>query len=226
MAALGQEKEPAHAHVAETKAEVPALTKFHAVIYQLWHQAWPNKDYDTLVKLLPEIEKHSAEVAAAELPGILHEKQNAWNENVKDLQQIVAEYKAAVEEKDNPKLLDAAERLHSQYEKLVRTIRPVLKEIADFHAVLYMLYHYYTPAYDLEKIRTSVNELQTKMDALNQATLPERLKKKEAAFIAARRKLATSVEALAATLSSNDEKKIKAAIETMHSDYEALQGVF
>ncbi|MDZ7290232.1 MAG: hypothetical protein ONB42_09895 [candidate division KSB1 bacterium] len=222
--AWGQEKEPTHA--METKSEVPALTKFHPVIYQLWHNAWPKKDYETLAKLLPDIEKHSAEIAAAKLPGILREKQNAWDENVKALQQVVGEYKTAVEKKDNPALLEAAEKLHTQYEKLVRTIRPVLKEIDEFHAVLYMLYHYYTPAYDLEKIKTSVGELQVKMEALNKAILPERLKKKENAFVTAREQLAASVEALARTLPSNDEKKIKAAIETMHSDYETLQRVF
>lgn len=64
------------------------------------------------------------------------------------------------------------------------------------------------------------------MEALNQATLPERLKKKEEAFVASREKLAAAVAALAATLPSNDEKKIKAAIATMHRDYEAMQGVF
>jgi hypothetical protein len=52
------------------------------------------------------------------------------------------------------------------------------------------------------------------------------LKKKEEAFVASREKLAASVAALAATLPSNGEKKIKTAIEAMHSEYEALQGVF
>jgi hypothetical protein len=224
VTAWAQEKEAAPA--AETKAEVPALTKFHSAIYQLWHNAWPKKDYETLAKLLPDIEKHNAEIAAAKLPGILREKQNAWDENVKALQHVVQEYITAVEKKDNSQLLDAAEKLHAQYERLVRVIRPALKEIEDFHAVLYMLYHYHTPAYDIEKIKASVSELQAKMEALNKAVLPERFKKKEEAFVASREKLAASVAALAATLPSNDEKKIKAAIETMHSDYEALQGVF
>lgn len=214
------------ATIAETKAEVPALTKFHAVIYQLWHNAWPKKDYETLAKLLPDIKKHNAEIAAAKLPGILREKQKAWEENVQALQQVVQEYEAAVAKKDNPRLLEAAEKLHTQYERLVRVIRPALREIDDFHAVLYLLYHYYAPANDLAKIKAATGELQIKMAALGNAVLPERLKKKEEAFSAARDKLAASVAALAATLPSNDEKKIKAAIATMHSDYEALQGVF
>jgi hypothetical protein len=222
--ACGQEQKAPSA--TETKAAVPALTNFHTVIYQLWHVAWPQKDHERLGKLLPDIEKHSAEIAAAKLPGILREKQNAWDENVKALQEIVGEYKTAVEKQNNPQLLDAAEKLHTQYERLVRVIRPALRELDDFHTVLYGLYHYYTPAYDLEQIKSSVSELQVRMEALNNATLPERLKKKEVAFVASREKLAASVAALAETLPSNDEKTIKAAIETMHSDYEALQRVF
>lgn len=210
----------------ETKAEVVALKDFHPVIYQIWHEAWPEKDYAKLAALLPEVETRSAAIAAAKLPGILHEKQNAWDEQVKELQQIVGAYKTAVETNDNPQLLAAAEMLHMQYEKLVKVIRPALKEIDDFHAVLYRLYHEYTPAYDLEKIRQAVGELQPKMQALNEAVLPERLKSKEAAFLPARTKLAGSVDMLAKTVTSNDEEKIKAAIETMHSDYEALQAVF
>lgn len=212
--------------VDETKAEVSALNNFHPVIYQIWHEAWPKKDYAKLAELLPEIETHSADIATAKLPGILREKQAVWDEQVKMLQQTVSAYKAAVEAKDNAKLLAAAEKLHMQYEKLGKVIRPALREIDEFHAVLYRLYHYYTPAYDLAKIRQAVDELQIKMNALNNATLPERWKSKEETFIVARTKLADSVDILAKTMPSNDEKKIKAAIETMHGDYEALQAVF
>lgn len=224
ITAWAQEKTATH--FDETKAEVPALKDFHPVIYQIWHEAWPEKDYAKLAELLPEVETRSVEIAAAKLPGILHEKQKAWDEQVQGLQQIVSAYKNAVAKKDHPQLLDAAEKLHAQYEKLVKVIRPALKEIDEFHAVLYWLYHKYTPAYDLEKIRQAVDELQIKMQALNKAVLPERLKSKEAAFIPARTKLASSVDMLAKTMSSNDEKEIKAAIETMHSDFEALQTVF
>jgi cytochrome c556 len=224
FAVYAQEREAEH--VADSKTEVPALTQFHSVIHPLWHEAWPNKDYGMLAKLLPDIERHVAEVAAVKLPGVLHEKQNAWDTNIKSLQQIAGEYKSAVEKKENQKLLDAAEKLHSQFEKLVQLIRPVLKEIGDFHEALYMLYHHYLPAYDLEKIRASVSELQTKMAALNKAVLPERAKSKSAAFEENRKKLDASITALVETVKSGDEKTIKAAIETMHGDYESLHKLF
>ena len=30
--------------LADSKAEVPALSSFHEVIYVIWHEAWPEKD--------------------------------------------------------------------------------------------------------------------------------------------------------------------------------------
>jgi len=43
--------------------------------------------------------------------------------------EIIAQYKSAAAADDAEGLLKAAEKLHSQYEVLVRTIRPVLPEL-------------------------------------------------------------------------------------------------
>jgi hypothetical protein len=210
----------------EKKAEVPALNAFHTVIYKLWHTAWPKKDYDMLGSLLPEIQRRTDSVANAQLPGILRDKKPVWTEGVKKLQEIVGEYKSAVETKQNQKLLDAAERLHMQYERLVRIIRPALKELDEFHQVLYSVYHYYLPENNMEKVKASIPEFQQKMTALNNVTLPERLKKKQESFGAFRAKLAKSVNELAAAAKTNDARNIKAAVEKLHTQYEMLEKAF
>lgn len=211
---------------AEATAKVPALESFHEVIFKIWHDAWPNKDAVTLKKLVPDVEKGISEVAAAPLPGILREKKAAWDAGIAKLQSIGSEYKSAAGADDAAKLLAAAEKLHSQYEALVRIIRPALKEIDDFHSSLYLLYHYYLPSYQIEKIRDSASELKLKVDALNRAKLPDRLKSKEAAFTTARAKLSKSVDDLKIAVASNDREKIKDAVTTVHADYENLNGVF
>ena len=160
---------------AETIASVPALDTFHEVIHKIWHEAWPKKDTATLQQLLPDVEKGIASVASAQLPGILMDKKAVWDEGVKKLQAAGADYKAAAAAKDDAKLLAAAEVLHSRFEFLMRAIRPPMKELDEFHAVLYMLYHYYVPKNDTANIRKSAAELQQRMEALNGAALPERL---------------------------------------------------
>lgn len=213
-------------HAAEVKAQVPELRTFHTVIYEIWHGAWPKKDTAQLAALLPKVEAGVKSVAAAELPGILRDRKAAWNQNVAALQAIAADYKGAVEKKDQQKLLDAAEKLHSQYEKLVRVIRPALPELEDFHTVLYMLYHYYMPGDLLEQMKSSATALKEKMAVLDKAVLPERLKSKEPVFTTTRQNLSSSVDALAATAPSNDLKKIKSAVVKVHTDYQALEKVF
>jgi len=122
--------------------------------------------------------------------------------------------------------MNAAEKLHSQFESMVRTIRPALKELDEFHAVLYMLVHHDLPKYDVQGIRSSTAELKRKMAALKAAKLPERLKQKEAEFQAAREKLSASVDALDASVQSNVEAKIREGVDTVHSDYQVLDRVF
>jgi hypothetical protein len=218
-------EEPARPAADETKSEVPALRDFHVAIYRIWHDAWPSKDTALLAQLLPDVESGSAAVAAAELPGILRDKKPAWEAEVKGLLARVGEYRAAVKAQDDAQLLAAAEALHASYERLVRTIRPPLRELDAFHTELYVLYHHHLPDYSLEKIRTSTAALQERLAALDAATLPERLKPKQPEFEAARSELDVAVTQLAKVVAAGDEKEIRAAIETMHSKYVAVTQV-
>jgi hypothetical protein len=211
---------------AETVAEVPALDSFHEVIFKIWHEAWPQKNSAMLRQLVPDVEKGIASVASAPLPGILRDRKAAWDEGVKRLQNIGLEYKTAAASRDDSKLLAAAEILHSQFERLIRITRPAMKELDEFHAVLYMLYHHYLPQLEMEKIKASVLELKQKMTALNSAALPDRLKQKQQEFETARADLSKSVENLQSAVQSNAEKTIKNAVETLHSNYQKLERAF
>jgi hypothetical protein len=229
VALLGLAAAPAAAQAPkaeEMKASVPALEAMHEVIMPLWHEAWPNKDVKAMAALLPDIQAHLAAIEKAELPGILRDKQAAWTAGVADLKATVAAYKAAVDAGNNEALLKAAEKLHMQYEGLVKLVRPVLKEMEDFHSSLYVLYHYQMSPFQLAKASESIQALTVKMDALNKAVLPARLQAKTDSFNAQRARLAKSIGGVAAILPGKDEAKIKAAIEAMHTEYESLEKIF
>lgn len=210
----------------ETLARIPILNEFHEVIFKVWHTAWPEKNVAMLSELLPEIRQYSDSIAKVPLPGILRDKQATWKENTALLQEIVALYAKHTSPLDSQQLLDAAEQLHAQYEKLVRITRPVLKELDAFHQVLYMLYHHYLPGKNIEKMVSSVEELKENMAQLEKATLPERLKKREAGFISARTALAHSVQALDVSIARSNPEEFAGLVETMHADYQALEKVF
>jgi hypothetical protein len=211
----------------EITARVPALDQFHTVIFTLWHEAWPKKDTTMLATLLPEIDKGAKSVADAQLPGILRDKKTSWDKGIEGLRESVTEYRAAIESKNGTRLLAAAERVHAAYERLVRIIRPVIKEIDEFHAVLYLLYHYYWPENNLPKMRESAASLNDKMAALMKSTLPQRLAAKADAFKIACAKLAFSVREFQDALEVADEAaradSLKTAVSHLHSCYLSLE---
>jgi hypothetical protein len=221
---LAQDK-PAPAG-SETRSEVPELTDFHEVVYKIWHTAWPNKDVVMLRELSSEVEQLGDKLLRAQLPGILREKKIAWDENVAKMKSIMGAYKEAVNDTNSQRLLDAAEQLHSQYEKLVRVVRPVLKELDEFHTVLYPLYHYYMPQKDLEAIKGSVAKMKEKMEVLEKASLPARFKEKQEVFVAARARLAAALKTLDGSLSSTQPGEIDKNINQLHSRYEELSKIF
>jgi hypothetical protein len=210
----------------DLKAEVPALTAMHDVISPMWHDAWPNKDYKALAEFLPQIEKHMKAIVRAELPGILRDKGQAWTDGVSNLRQVVTDYGSAVKSGNNEALLKEAERLHSSYEALVKIVRPVLKEISDFHSTLYLLYHHQMNPYQIGAIVESAKLLKEKMGPLSAAVLPERLKARTPAFDAQRARLSKAVDRLLEVSSGRDEFRVKEAIELLHVEYEKLEKVF
>ena len=210
----------------EITSSVPAFDAMHDVIMPMWHEAWPNKDYKALAAFVPAIDTHVAAIAKAELPGILREKATAWKAGVATLTASAAAYKAAATSGNNEALLKAAEKLHKDYEDLGKVVRPILKEMDEFHGALYTLYHYQLNPFQIAKVTESAQALTVKMDALNKAVLPDRLKAKTDAFTAQRAALATSVDAVSASLATRDEAKIKVAVEAMHGAYENLEKLF
>jgi hypothetical protein len=222
--AVAQEKPAVPAD--ETVASIPVLDEFHEVIYEIWHTAWPEKDIAMLARLTPDVRRFTDSLAKVQLPGILRDREEVWRKNIVTLQSLAGTYEKCAAASDSAGLLDAAERLHAQYEALVRVTRPPLKEVEEFHQVLYMIYHHYLPGKDKEHLASSIPLLKEKMAVLDSVQLPERKKKVEAAFLAARTKLSASVAALDVSLVKGDEDALSAAVEAVHTDYQALERVF
>jgi len=80
----------------------------------------------------------------------------------------------------------------------------------DFHASLYVLYHYQMNPFQLAKARIDRGAA-GEDGRLNKAALPDRLKAKTEAFNVQRGRLSKSVDEVAALLDSRDEPRIKAA---------------
>ena len=97
----------------------------------------------------------------------------------------------------------------------------------DFHASLYVLYHYQMSPFQLAKASESIGALKVKMDALNTGHAARPAQGEDRCSSSTQRaRLSKSVDEVAALLDGKDESKIKAAIEMMHSQYQSLEKVF
>jgi hypothetical protein len=210
----------------DTVWQVPQLEAFHEVIYPIWHTAYPAKDYDALKKMVDEVNAKAQDVYSATLPGIQREKQLKWNEGIMQFRSAVDDYNKYSATDENENLLKAAENLHSKYEMLVRIIRPVLKEMDEFHKTLYVVYHDYLPNKNYEMLGKVTEDLIKKAEAITRAKLPARIETKKDTFNLAAAELLTSTQDLKKRVKSKNKVSIDAAVENMHKKYQNLEVIF
>jgi len=211
---------------AETSSEVPALTAFHEVIYPLWHEAWPNKNLGLMRELLPQVEKGVAAIKTAELPGILRDKQGAWQQGVATLDAAASKLKSSLEAKEEQGALDAAEELHASFEQLARLTHPVMKELDAFHVVLYDVYHKILPGKKLDEMTAAAGELASRCVALQSAQVPKRFMAKEAQLKKGFAELCDATAALKTAAAGTDTAAIASAVEVVHTRYQATEELF
>jgi len=210
----------------ETLASVPELEAFHEVIYPIWHTAYPDKDYAALRGYAAEVKGLAQKIFEAKLPGILREKQAKWEAGLAEFRKAVEEYSSAASAGSDEAIWSAAEILHARYEMLVRLIRPVLKEVDDFHRELYVVYHKHLPAEDLAAIKAASSLLAQKVEAVVQAALPKRLESKQEAFHQAAVALQDAVQGLVKACAGDVGSTVENAVNEVHSRYQALEKIF
>lgn len=210
----------------ELTAAVPELSDLHDAVYPLWHDAFPNKDYALIKQLLPELDSLTARVETAKLPGILQDKTEAWEAGKEKLINNLKKLHEAADSDNKEEMLNLTEAFHSNYEGLVRTIRPLVTELDAFHQEMYKIYHYYLPNYDLEKIRETATAMQTKLPPLKEAKLSRRLEDRKEKFDAAVAELEVAVNKLVETVQKDDKEAITEAVEEVHTCYQGCEEIF
>jgi uncharacterized coiled-coil DUF342 family protein len=214
-------------HSSEIDSSVPELFEFHDIIYPIWHTAYPEKNYSMLKEMVPDVNSGAEKIYSAKLSGILRDKEPEWKEVVSKFRSSVEIYNKAMQGTDELGMLNAAEELHSNFEMLVRIIRPVTKEVDEFHKVLYMIYHHHWPDKNMEELGKAVDSLNMRAEELNNCVLPKWAADKSDAFREQSQKLYDSTENLKALKDAKaGDSVIEKAIEKVHDNYVALEKLF
>jgi hypothetical protein len=214
---------------AEISSTVPELNKFHEIIYPIWHDAYPAKDYSALKSFVPKIKSSVESINKAKLPGILRDKEVEWKTMLDELNTSAQNYYTAANNNDNEALLSAAERIHTAYERMNRVIRPAIKEIDDYHQVLYIIYHKFYPDDKFEEISKLTSDLTSKAEAIlnyPKDRLKQRLGDNIAKYDSAAKQLLNATINLKEALNGSDTQKKKEAVESVHKAYLDLDSIF
>ncbi|OGF65001.1 MAG: hypothetical protein A2Y62_14330 [Candidatus Fischerbacteria bacterium RBG_13_37_8] len=210
----------------DTESTVPELIEFHDVIYQIWHNAYPAKDIETLKGFVKDIDAGFAKIEQAKLPGILRDKQDAWNKGLAEFKKAVEEYDNAAAGSDDQKLLDAAEELHARFELMIRIIRPIATEVDAYHRELYVVYHKYLPEKQYDQIKGIAGDMVNKAEAITKVVLSKRLESKTEKYQKAATVLLEKTKKLADTCKSDANDAIDKAVDDMHKAYQELVSIF
>lgn len=210
----------------ETNWDVPELFSFHDVIYPIWHTAFPNKDIEMLKNYVDEVNLGAQNIYKVQLPGILRDKETKWNEGVEKLRYSVDQYNKAAQENDTKAMLNAAENLHSSFEMLVRIIKPMSKEIDDFHQTLYLIYHYYYPEKSFNKLKEAAVALYEKIKAVKSAEVPKGVSNRKNEYLLLIEDLYESTNELKLSMENNELAKLDNLVEDVHTKYQLIEQLF
>lgn len=210
----------------EITSSVPELKQFHDVIYVIWHEAYPSKDIPALKGMVEKIQTDMGKINNAQLPGILKDKEAKWKDGLKVLNASAENYYTIAKGTDDQAMLDAAEKLHADYEFMVRVLRPVSKEVDEYHKDLYVIFHKFYPVKDYNSIAPMMDGMIAKAEACLNAKLPKRLESKIELFQSTVKELVAKTVALKETLKTNDGAAIDKAVDVMHSKYQDVEKIF
>ena len=207
------------------KFVIPELAEMHEVIHPMWHDAYPEKNIRMLKSLYPELKKHFRKLEKASLPENLKDRTKHWNEKIAQLKNALDKYHTAIESNDDPALLNAARDVHSAFEGLVMIVNPPLPEMAEFHQVLYTVFHDYLPNQKWGKLHQAIYQFEEKMELLRKARLPKRMSDKAKEFNQARQKLSGAVAELVKLKESDNTERVKEALKKVHDAYQDMEKV-
>ena len=229
LAGCGKDTEIKEEQPPVTEMKKPTVTgirEFHEVLYPVWHDYFPQGDFQSIREAIPEFKRTTKILMEAELPQFYHNVKDHFQDGRKALALSVDKLESVAQTGDDKELAKAVEEMHTAFERMARILAPRIKELEEFHLVLYPLWHQAMPNEDYQAIKSAIPSLEDKTDALISAVLPQRFKGLEPQFLEKREALKQAVHELADVCRKNDDDSIIQKLTQMHQAYMELDQVF
>lgn len=208
------------------KPGVTGIREFHQVLYPVWHDYFPQGDFQSIRNAIPEFKRTAKILNETELPQFYHNVKDDFESKRENLASAVDKMESVAQTGNDQELAKAVEEMHTAFERMARVLAPRTRELEEFHLVLYPLWHQAMPNKDYQAIKAAVPSLESKMEALMQAQLSQRFRGIESEFVEKRQALKLAVEDLADVCRQNKDEEIIDKLTQMHDAYRELDQVF
>jgi hypothetical protein len=163
---------------AERAAEhgMNPFATFHEVVAPIWHEAWPNKDYNALIAAGPKFKEAFAGIAAMK-PKIDNGKRLEKFEMLrKELGELVDAFATAAAEGDKDAVYKITPDLHEHFELAASSLLPVNYPLIEgIIMTKNMILETHLPADNRDGIIGSTETLVMKLDSFDEEDVPEEL---------------------------------------------------
>jgi hypothetical protein len=162
------------------KAGADAFGAFHEAIHEVWHVAYPAKDYTVMLAAAEPFEKAMAQVAALEPKMKNPARKAAFLQNREDMAKFVKLYAEAAKAGNKDSVYVLLPQVHESFEKSASAFLPISYPAFDGLIVtVNQILDKHLPKDNTEGIVGSTETLVTKAKGLTAEALPEELKAQE-----------------------------------------------
>lgn len=161
------------------------IAEFHHVLAPVWHQSWPAKDYDALLKAGPQFAERFDEIEAMNPEFNTEKKQETFLKYRKQFGMLVDAFAVACEAGDKEKAYELMPDLHDAFEMTASALLPT--HYPEFEGVVIssnLLVESHLPADNIDGIKGTTETLVAKINNLTEETIPEELLEKKAEILA------------------------------------------
>ncbi len=152
--------------------------EFHKILAPVWHQAWPDKDYDALLMAGPRFTEAFVTIAKMEPTFKSQKRQQDFMKYRDEFAKYVKAYSVAAERGEKDKVYELMPGLHDAFEMTATTLLPVsYPEIEALAVTLDLIVGTHLPKDNLEGIIGSTETLLSRFSTLTDtASVPVELK--------------------------------------------------
>lgn len=183
---------------------------FHHILAPVWHNSWPEKDYDALLASGPDFAEKFKDIAELK-PELKNKKREIEYFKYRDqLGKLVAQFNEACQSKDKETAYKIMPDLHDSFEMAASALLPIhYPEFDGFVISVNLLLESHLAKNNKEGIIGTTETLNLKAKNLNKESIPEELQEQEELILKDFEKIQKIVLQLKECCDKDDMEKFK-----------------